>query len=491
MIAPKPRFRTSRALMPNPSPDQMNRRFAVLPLLAVLAACSGPPAGAQTADLPRPAQPPASFATMKMSFAPIVRRAAPAVVNVYSRRLVRTQVDPFWSLFSGGGLTQNRLEQSLGSGSIVRSDGVILTNHHNIENAQEIMVVTADRREWPARVLLDDPRADLAVLRIDTRGEALPTIAIDDRATPQVGDLVLAIGDPFGVGQTVTNGIVSALARSDVGASDYSFFIQTDASINPGNSGGPLVDMDGNLIGVNTMIVSSSGASAGVGFAIPAAMAKQVVTAALGGGHSVVRPWIGVRAQALTGEMARSLGLAAPQGVVVTDLWPTGPAAQAGLRQGDVIVKVDGAPVNDDAGLNYLVSTKRSGAAVDLLVSRNGAPPKTITARAEAPPSFPPADPRAIAGHNPLAGATVINLSPAAAYDRGLDPFAGEGVMVAKVDGGFAAQVGLQPGDFIRQVNGRRVNSSADLAEAMRSGARVWTLTIQRGGRLITASFEG
>ncbi|MGI8840770.1 MAG: trypsin-like peptidase domain-containing protein [Caulobacteraceae bacterium] len=477
----------------------MNAARAFLPALALLAACSGPaPASrAQSAGLddssplPAPRRVPPDAATMKLSFAPIVRRAAPAVVNVYSRRVVRAQVDPFWGLFAGGGLTRDRVEQSLGSGSIVRADGVILTNHHNIENAQEIMVVTADRREWPARVLLDDARADLAVLKIDTKGERLPTIAIDAAASPQVGDLVLAIGDPFGVGQTVTNGIVSALARSDVGISDYSFFIQTDAAINPGNSGGPLVDMDGDLIGVNTAIVSGSGTSSGVGFAIPAVMAKQVATAALGGGHAVVRPWLGVKTQALTGDMAKSLGLPTPQGVVVTDVWPGGPAARAGLAQGDVIVSVNRQAINDDAGLNYTVATRGAGDVLSLVVRRNGEPPRTLTARVEAPPATPAPDLRALTGRNPLAGASVVNVSPAAAYRYGVDPFAAQGVLVTAVAGGFARQIGLQPGDFIREINGRKIADTAGLAEALRGGSGAWTLAIQRGDRVITARFQG
>ncbi|MGI9169869.1 MAG: trypsin-like peptidase domain-containing protein, partial [Caulobacteraceae bacterium] len=377
------------------------------------------------------------------------------------------------------------------SGSIVRADGVILTNHHNIENAQEIMVVTADRREWPATVLLDDARADLAVLKIDAKGERLPTIAIDVQATPQVGDLVLAIGDPFGVGQTVTNGIVSALARSDVGISNYSFFIQTDAAINPGNSGGPLVDMDGDLIGVNTAIVSGSGTSSGVGFAIPAAMARQLVSAALGGGHAVVRPWLGVRTQGLTGEMARSLGLAAPQGVVVTDVWPGGPAARAGLSQGDVIVSVDGQGVNDDAGLNYTVATRGAGDALSLVVRRNGGAPRTLVARAEAPPARPAPNPRTLTGRNPLAGASVVNVSPAAAYQYGVDPFGARGVLVTAVSGGFAQQIGLRRGDYIREINGAKIATTADLADALRPGPGGWTLAIQRGDQVITARFQG
>jgi S1-C subfamily serine protease len=306
-----------------------------------------------------------------------------------------------------------------------------------------------------------------------------------------VGDLVLAIGDPFGVGQTVTNGIVSALARSGVGISEFSSFIQTDAAINPGNSGGPLVDMAGDLIGVNTAIISASGASAGVGFAIPAATARQVVDAALGGGHSVSRPWLGVKVQALTGEMARSLGLEAPRGVVVTEVWPGGPGARAGLAQGDVLVSVNGQEVDDEGGLNYRIGALGPGAEASLVVRRNGAPARTLAARVEPPPSQPAADSLTVTGRNPLAGATVINLSPAAALDSGADPFSGHGVMVAKVEGGYAQTLGLRPGDFIRNINGRAIAATADVAAAVRATAGSWTLTIERGGRTITAQFSG
>jgi Do/DeqQ family serine protease len=431
---------------------------------------------------------PADAAAIQLSFAPIVRRVAPAVVNVFSRRVVRQALDPFWGMF---GQTGQRTEQSLGSGSIVRADGVILTNHHVIAGAQEIMVVTADRREWPATVLLDDSRADLAVLKIDAKGETLPTIHIDAAEQPQVGDLVLAIGDPFGVGQTVTNGIVSALARSDTNISAYASFIQTDAAINPGNSGGPLVDMAGDLIGVNTAIISASGASAGVGFAIPAPIARQVVDAAMGGGHAVVRPWLGLKAQALTGEMARSLGLAAPQGVVVTDVWAGGPAARAGIAQGDVIVSVDGQEVDDEAALNYRVGALQPGAEARLAVRRNGGPARTLDAQAEAPPAAPAPQPLTVAGRNPFSGATVVNLSPAAALDYGVDPFAGHGVMIAKVEGGYAQTLGLRPGDFIRQINGKAINSTADVAAATQGGATSWSISLERGGRIINAQFSG
>jgi S1-C subfamily serine protease len=285
---------------------------------------------------------------MKASFAPVVKKAAPAVVNVASRRVVRQQArDPFWDFFmGGGGAPRDQVQGSLGSGAIVRADGVIITNHHNIEGITggngDITVQLSDRREFPATVLLDDPRADLAVLKIDTKGERLPVMAIDDQEQLEVGDLVLALGNPFGVGQTVTNGIVSALARTDVGAADFGSYIQTDASINPGNSGGPLVDMDGDLIGINTFIISRSGSSSGVGFAIPAAVVRQVVSTALGGGHSVVRPWLGVKGQPVTAEIARSLGMSAPNGVLVAQVYPGSSGDKAGLRESDIILSIDG-----------------------------------------------------------------------------------------------------------------------------------------------------
>ncbi len=460
-------------------------------LFSVLLAVSLGPAAhglAQSTDLPPPVhrEVPTDAASMRLSFAPIVRRTAPAVVNVYSRRVVRTQVDPFWGMFMGGaGVPRERMAQSLGSGSIVRADGVILTNHHVIDGAQEIIVVTSDRREWPAKVLLDDPRADLAILKIDTAGEKLPTIAIDDTTDVQVGDLVLAIGDPFGVGQTVTNGIVSALSRSDSGANDFSLFIQTDAAINPGNSGGPLVDMNGDMIGVNTAIISQSGGSAGIGFAIPAALVKQVVNTALGGGTSVVRPWLGAKTQTLTGDMAKSLGLAAPQGVLVAQTWPGGPADRAGLVSGDVIVSVDGEAVNDPGAVNYRIGTRPTGQVVNLVIRKAGGKESTAALRLEAPPTAPK-DERVIAGANPLNGATVINLSPAAATDLGLDPFAGQGVIVSAIAGGYAANLGLQPGDFIRQVNGQKIESTAQLAQVLTAQTATWTLVIERGGRLTT-----
>lgn len=469
----------------------MRAKRILIPALVLLAACSDP--ASRSAAQPVLAQPtrsaPADAASMKASFAPVVKRTAPAVVNISSKRLVRQRVDPFWELF-GMGAPQGRVEGSLGSGVIVRADGVIVTNNHVIEGGQEITVALADRREFPARVLLTDPRTDLAVLKIDVGAERLPVLAIDDSGDAQVGDLVLAIGDPFGVGQTVTNGIISALNRTaDPSGDAASSYIQTDAAINPGNSGGALVDMDGDLIGVNSFILSRSGTSSGVGFAVPAAMVRRVVETAVGGGQAVVRPWLAARTQTVTAEIARTLGLATPQGVLVADLWPGGAAQRAGVRQGDVIVSVDGKEINDVGGLNFAISTRRPGETIRLEVLRQGAR-LNLNVRAEPAPSTPVRDERVLSGRNPFAGATVVNLSPAVAEELGADPFQGEGVLVVGVGRGFAMNAGLRPGDRIREVNGRRIDSTRTLADVLQAGGSSWAVVIERAGQQIRAQFR-
>jgi len=460
-------------------------------LLPVLIALAAGVASAQPVfDSPNRA-PPASALAMKSSFSPVVKRAAPAVVNISSKRVVRQQVDPFWSIF-GAGVPQSRIAQSLGSGVVVRSDGIIVTNNHVVEGGQEITVALSDRREFPAKVLLADPRTDLAILKIEVpAGERLAVLPMDDTGDTQVGDLVLAIGDPFGVGQTVTNGIVSALNRStDPSGEAASAYIQTDAAINPGNSGGALVDMDGDLIGVNSFILSRSGTSSGVGFAIPAAVVRRVVETAVGGGRSVVRPWLGARTQSVTPDIARSLGLSLPQGALVADIWPTGPAARAGLRQGDVVVQVDGKPVIDAASLGYALNTHRPGETVPLVVRRSDGRDQTLSLRAEPPPASPAKDQRTLTGRNPFDGATVVNLSPAVADELGIDTFVRPGVMVTGIGRGFALNSGLQPGDIIRQVNGQQIGSTSDLANAANTPSRSWRVTIERNGQQITATIS-
>ncbi len=470
------------------------RQVLSLAAVSLIAACSPQGSHAQTAGMkgsaalvePNRAVPP-DLVTMKMSFAPVARRAAPAVVNISSKRIVRTQVDPFMQFFGGGfGVPQNQIQGSLGSGAIVRADGIIITNNHVIEGGTEITVSLADRREYPATVVLADPRSDLAVLKIDAKGETLPVLPIADRADMQVGDLVLAIGDPFGVGQTVTNGIVSALARTGLGDSggDFSSYIQTDAAINPGNSGGPLVDMAGNLIGVNTFILSRSGGSAGVGFAIPASLVRRVVETAVGGGKSVQRAWLGLKGQAVDAETARSLGMDRPGGIIASAVYPGGPADRAGVREGDVIVAADSTPVNDEGGLNFSTATHKPGDTLTLTLRRAGAT-RTAGLRLETPPASPAKDLRLLQGRTPLGGATVINLSPAAADEFGLDPFT-KGVALTKV-AGIAANQGFRPGDIIRAVNGQPVTSTAALASALQTDR--WRITLERGGREINAEF--
>ena len=475
----------------------MRLNFLSIALIGLVAACSDPgsrstaqtpPApGLQGAPLPAATRrAPTDAASLKMSFAPVVKKAAPAVVNISSKRVVRQQVDPFWEMFGGGGIPRERVEGSLGSGVIVRSDGVIVTNNHVIEGGQEITVALSDRREYPAKVLLADARADLAVLKIDATG--LPTLAIDAGDDLQVGDLVLAIGDPFGVGQTVTNGIISALNRTDPGEGSVSSFIQTDAAINPGNSGGALVDMDGNLIGVNSMILSRSGGSSGVGFAIPGPVVRQVVETALGGGRAVSRPWLGVAGQPVTGEIAKTLGLDRPQGLLLAGVYPNSPAARAGLQQGDAILTIDGQAVNDETSLNYRVGTRHAGDAVTVTYQRGG---KLVTGRAtlQAPPASPAKDQQVVAGRNPFDGAVVVNLSPSTNIELGLNPFA-SGVLVSEIRGGLSVNAGLRPGDLIRQINGKTIGTVAQLRAALAVPARQWAVTIDRQGQQISANFN-
>ena len=460
-------------------------------LVALLAACSQPssssaqpPSGGVLPGPPLPAaaarRAPSEAGQVKLSFAPVAKKAMPAVVNISSRRLVR-QVDPFFEMF-GAGVPRARVEGSLGSGVIIRSDGVIVTNNHVVEGGQEITVSLFDRREFPAKVILADPKADLAVLKIEATN--LPTLAISTGEDLQVGDLVLAIGDPFGVGQTVTNGIISALNRTDVGGGS---FIQTDAAINPGNSGGALVDMDGNLIGVNSMILSRSGGSQGVGFAVPGPVVRQVVETALGGAKVVARPWLGVSGQPVTSEIARSLGLDRPEGVLLAGVYPASAAARAGLQQGDAILSVDGQPVNDDTSLNYRIGTHRPGDTVTLTYQRSGAP-RTVKVAVDAPPSRP-RDQQLIQGENPFDGAVVLNLSPAAAIELDLDPFR-SGVVVSDIRGGLSANAGIRPGDLIEQVNGQRIGTVSDLRAALQARTRTWNVLINRGGQQISATFQ-
>mgnify|MGYP000945128229 CR=1 FL=1 len=435
---------------------------------------------ASVADPPRAA--PTSQAQVQLSYGPVAAKASPAVVYVYAQRVTKAIVpDPRFAQFGIAiGVPREQIEKSLGSGVLVRGDGVIATNHHVIEGADSLKIVLDDRREFDAKLLLDDPSTDLAVLKIDTKGEKLPTLALADTHALQVGDLVLAIGNPYGLQQTVTSGIVSALGRTDVTRNDFSFYIQTDASINRGNSGGALVDMQGKLVGINTAIISSTGDSNGLGFAIPSEMVGRVVDNALSGGK-VVRPWLGVKGQPVTQDLAKSLGLSSPQGVLIAEIYPGGAADKGGLQRGDVVLSANGTAVNDDASLKYQAATQKPGSTIALAVVRGG---KRITVNAPASPApRAPADPRVITAVSPLQGTHIVTLSPAQAEDLGVDAFT-SGVIIDELDGrGIAARVGFRPGDVIFAVNGQPVKTSAELDKLMKSGARNWRIGVDRGGQ--------
>ncbi len=436
---------------------------------------------------------PGSMSEVKLSFAPVVERAAPAVVNIYSRRVVQQQRrrspfagDPFFERFFGEGfnfgMPRERVQNSLGSGVIVSPEGVIVTNNHVIEGMTEIKVVLNDRREYSAELILADPQTDLAVLRIEAE-EPLPFLTFANSDAAQVGDIVLAIGNPFGVGQTVTNGIISALARTAVSVSDYQFFIQTDAAINPGNSGGALVDNEGRLVGVNTAIYSRSGGSNGIGFAIPSRLVQQVIRTAIDGGV-LVRPWLGASSSTVTSELANALDLDRPAGAIIDDVWDKGPADRAGLKAGDVITEIDGQPVYDSQTLQYRIGVGKEGETADVVYIRNGRE-RAASVKLDLPPEKPARDPRALEGAHPLNGVTVDNLSPRYNEELGLDSLS-SGVVVAEVDPrSFAARRGLRPGHKIVSVNGRDVGTAAELEREIARAASPWELEVDTGGRIV------
>ncbi len=432
---------------------------------------------------------PASQAQMQLSFAPVVKMTAPAVVNVYSKTLAAQDSqqglfnDPFFRQFFGdrGNFRRPRkqAENSLGSGVIVEASGLIVTNNHVIRGGTDIRVVLADKREFPAKVMLADERSDLAILKIDVGDEELAALAFGDSDNLEVGDLVLAIGNPFGVGQTVTSGIVSALARTQVGISDYQFFIQTDAAINPGNSGGALVNMAGELVGINTAIFSRSGGSIGIGFSIPSNMVKTVVQSAESG-TKIQRPWSGANLQDVTADIAESLGFARPEGALIATLHPDSPLLAAGLQQGDVILALDGHPVENAKEFNYRVATSKIGQASIIEFQRDGKQREASVRLVAAPETTDRAE-TLIEGKNPLQGMVVANLSPAVAEELGV-PSSLSGVIALEIQGGPAKRF-FRKGDILLEVNGVSIASVDDLQKAVAVDESYWEFAINRGGR--------
>jgi Do/DeqQ family serine protease len=374
---------------------------------------------------------------------------------------------------------------------IVGSDGIVVTNHHVIEGMTEVKVALSDRREFDADVILRDPRTDLAVLRLKNAGDAqLASLPLGDSDILEVGDIVLAVGNPFGVGQTVTQGIVSALARTQVGISDYQFFVQTDAAINPGNSGGALIDMNGRLMGINTAIFSKSGGSHGIGFAIPANMVKVVIDSARGGGATVKRPWFGARLDSVDREKAEALGLDRPSGALVASVVDKGPAAEAGIRRGDVIVAVDSQEITDPDAFGFRFATRGITGQSTLTVLRAG---KRIAlpVKLGIAPETRPRDAVEIKARSPLTGLTVVNMSPAVAEELSIDAVT-EGVAVAAVeDGSNAQQVGFQKGDIVLSINNETPKTSRDVERLTKDRAYRWIIQISRGGQVFTQQLFG
>jgi Do/DeqQ family serine protease len=429
--------------------------------------------------------------TQASSLAPLVEKTAPAVVNIYAQKLLKSRSaarlldgSGFWRLFRDSllfGYGKDRIENSLGSGVIVASEGVVVTNNHVVEDADDIAVALTDGRVFQAEKLLTDKRTDIAVLRINGSGQNLPFIAFGDSDRMRVGDQVIAIGNPFGLGQTVTSGIVSGLARTSIGVSDFRFFIQTDAAINPGNSGGAQVDMEGKLVGINTTIFSTSGGSQGLGFAIPSNMVRTIVESVVQR-KPLIRPWIGFSGRSVPPQYARLLGLPPGKGVIITGTYKGGPAEAAGMGIGDVVVSLDGFPVNEFQALRYRIATRTAGSSVNLIVYQQGKF-VSVSVGLVAPPGVPAANRTWAPSTSPLRGARVASLSPALAEELGLDSGLSGVVVLAAGVGSGASRLGINAGDIIRAINDREVLTVDDAFDFYIAPFKPWSMTLTRAGQ--------
>ncbi len=447
--------------------------------LAMIWAISGNTALAQS-------QVPASRADISLSFAPVVRAAAPAVVNIYAKRVTQARPTPFMNdpffqrFFDGFGAPEPRVQSSLGSGVILSSDGIVVSNYHVVGMATEIRVVLTDRTEYEARVLLGDEDSDLAILQL-IGAEGLPHLSLRDSDDVEVGELVLAIGNPFGVGQTVSSGIVSGLARSGgANGGGRGYFIQTDAPINPGNSGGALVDVAGQLIGINTSILSRSGGSNGIGFAIPTNLVAAFVDQAQTGAATFERPWAGLSGQPVDADMAASLNLARVGGIVVSGIHPASPFRDAGFAVGDVITSVDGLDVNTPSEMVYRMSVSGLGKTSDITRMRDGKA-ETVPVQLMQAPDTPSRQERTLEGRSPLAGLSLVRINPAVIAEMNL-PIEAEGVVVTRA-AAYAARAGFRPGDIIEVLNDTRIETPAQFEDVLNDAGRSLTLVLVRAGQ--------
>jgi serine protease Do len=436
---------------------------------------------------------PVSLGTFANGFSSVLKPALPAVVNIRSSKVVRTHGrdsmapffnDPFFRQFFGDQFGQQNptpeREQSLGSGVIITSDGTILTNNHVIEGATDIKVYLSDKREFTAKLVGTDPKTDVAVLRIEAKD--LPALPLGNSATLQVGDLIFAIGDPFGIGETATMGIVSATGRGGLGIENYENFIQTDAAINPGNSGGAMIDLHGNLVGINTAILSGgSGGNQGIGFAIPINMARNVLDQILAHGK-VVRGYIGVRIQDVTPDIAKQFGLNQTHGALIGDVTPNTPGARAGLRRGDIILAVNGQETIDANQLHLEIAQIAPGTSVKLKIWRDSKPQEVTLTLGELPETAEKAGTGEASG-GALEGVEVEELTPDIAKELNLPPGT-RGVVIDSVDpSSVAATQGLDRGDVIQEVNHRTVTNVEEYRRALASaGKQPVLLLVNHGG---------
>lgn len=440
---------------------------------------------------------PASRTQMQLSFAPLVKQVSPAVVNIYTSRIVTQRAynpfmnDPFFGRFFGsphfGGSMRRRVENSLGSGVLVDAEGMIVTNAHVIEGADQIKVVLSDGREFEASLVITDEASDLALLKINEDTEELPYAKLKPSESLEVGDIVLAIGNPFGVGQTVTSGIVSAQGRSALDINDFNFFIQTDAAINPGNSGGPLVALDGGVVGINTAIFSRDGGSLGIGFAVSSEMVASVIAAAeqgQSGEGNITRPWIGVTAQAVTSDIAESMGLERPVGALIVDLHKSSPMKKAGIRSGDVVVSINGRQIRDAAEMKFRMATVALGEHAIFEIYRAS---KILSKKVEAmaPPEDPPRETVQLQGRHPLNGVEISHINPAVVIELDLSQNE-QGVVVSGVNPRSQAARIVRPGDVVIEINGREIEDVGDAQKELLKGPsrKGWELEIKRNGQV-------